>query len=52
MADLGPTEPIVDWVVVCSVVAIAVAAMSVGLASTIIRLLREPVAATLSEASP
>jgi ABC-type lipoprotein release transport system permease subunit len=52
MADLGPTEPTIDWVVVCSVVAIAIAAMSVGLASTIIRLLREPVAATLSEASP
>jgi len=52
MADLGPTEPTIDWVVACSLVAIAVAAMSVGLASTITRLLREPVAATLSEASP
>jgi ABC-type antimicrobial peptide transport system permease subunit len=52
MADLGPTEPTIDWVVVCAMVAIAIAAMSVGLASTIARLLREPVAATLSEASP
>ena len=52
MADLGPTKPTIDWVVVCSVVAIAIAAMSVGLASTMARLLREPIAATLSEASP
>jgi ABC-type lipoprotein release transport system permease subunit len=52
MADLGPTEPTIDWLVVCAMVAIAIAAMSVGLASTIIRLLREPVAATLLEACP
>jgi len=52
MADLGPTEPTIDWAVACSLVAIAIAAMSVGLASTIIRLLREPVAASLSEAGP
>ena len=52
MADLGPTEPTIDWVVACSMVAIAIAAMSVGLASTIVRLLREPLAANLSEASP
>jgi hypothetical protein len=52
MADLGPTEPTIDWVVVCSLVAIAIVAMSVGLASTIARLLRAPLAATLSEASP
>ena len=52
MADLGPTEPTIDWVVVCSMVAIAISAMSVGLAPTIARLLREPVAATLSEANP
>ncbi|MGX9430670.1 MULTISPECIES: ABC transporter permease [Bradyrhizobium] len=52
MADLGPTEPTIDWVVVCSMVAIAIAAVSVGLASTTVQLLRGPVAATLSEASP
>jgi ABC-type lipoprotein release transport system permease subunit len=51
MADLGPTEPIVDWVVACSLVAIAIAAASIGLASTVARLLRRSVAATLSEAS-
>jgi ABC-type lipoprotein release transport system permease subunit len=51
MAELGPTEPTIDWVVVCSMVAIAIAAMSVGLASTGARLLRKPVAATLSEVS-
>ena len=52
MADLGPTEPTIDWVVACSLMAIALAATSVGLASTIARLLRAPLAATLSEASP
>jgi len=52
MADLGPTEPTIDWLVVCSLAAISIAALSVGLASTIIRLLREPVAASLSEAGP
>jgi hypothetical protein len=36
----------------CSLVAIAIAAMSAGLASTQLRLLREPVAASLSEAGP
>ena len=51
MADLGPTQPTIDWVVVSSMVAIAIATTSVGLASTIARLLRVPVAATLSEAS-
>jgi len=52
MANLGPTEPTFDWAVACCLVAIAIAAISVGLASTLARLLREPVAATLSEASP
>jgi ABC-type lipoprotein release transport system permease subunit len=49
MADLGPTEPTIDWVVVCSMVAIAIAAVSVGLVSTVLRLVRQPLAITLSE---
>jgi hypothetical protein len=52
MADLGPTEPTIDWLVASSLGAIAIAAMSVGLGPTIARLLREPVATTLSEGSP
>jgi len=52
MADLGPTEPTIDWVVACSLVAIAIVAMSAGVASTLVRLLREPVAASLSETGP
>jgi ABC-type lipoprotein release transport system permease subunit len=49
MADLGPTEPTIDWVVVCAMVAIAIAAVSVGLLSTVLRLVRQPLAITLSE---
>jgi hypothetical protein len=49
MADLGPTEPTLDWVVVCSMVAIAIAAVGVGLISTVLRLLRQSLAITLSE---
>jgi len=49
MADLGPTEPTIDWVVACSVVAIAIAAVGVGLISTVLRLVRQPLAITLSE---
>jgi ABC-type lipoprotein release transport system permease subunit len=49
MADLGPTEPTIDWVVVCSLLAIAVAAVSIGLVSTVLRLVRRPLATTLSE---
>lgn len=52
MADLGPTEPTIDWVVVCSLLAIAIAAVGLGLVSTILRLVREPLAATLSEENP
>lgn len=49
MADLGPTEPTIDWLVAGSIVAIAIAAVVVGLASTSIRLVRQPLATTLSE---
>jgi ABC-type lipoprotein release transport system permease subunit len=49
MADLGRTEPAIDWVVVCSMVAIAIAAVSLGLVSTVLRLIRQPLAITLSE---
>jgi ABC-type lipoprotein release transport system permease subunit len=49
MADLGPTEPRFDWMVAGSIVAIAIAAVVVGLASTILRLVRQPIATTLSE---
>ncbi|WP_024508112.1 ABC transporter permease [Bradyrhizobium sp. ARR65] len=49
MADLGPTEPTIDWVVGCSLLAIAIAAVGVGLVSTALRLLRQPLAITLSE---
>jgi ABC-type antimicrobial peptide transport system permease subunit len=49
MADLGPTEPTVDWLVAGSIEAIAIAAVVVGLASTSIRLVRQPLATTLSE---
>jgi len=52
MADLGPTEPTIDWLVASSLGAIAIAAISVSLGPTIVRLLREPVAANLSEGSP
>jgi hypothetical protein len=48
MADLGPTEPIIDWMVACSVAAIAIAAVGVGLISTVLRLVRQPLAITLS----
>jgi hypothetical protein len=51
MAHLGPTEPTIDWVVVSSVVAIAIAAVGVGLVSTVLRLVRQPLATTLSEES-
>ena len=49
MADLGPTEPTIDWVVACSVATIAITAIGVGLVSTILRLIRQPLAITLSE---
>ena len=49
MADLGPTEPTIDWVVASSVVAIAIIAVGVGLISTVLRLVRQPLAITLSE---
>lgn len=49
LADLGPTEPTINWVVACSVVAIAIAAVGVGLISTVLRLARQPLAMTLSE---
>ena len=49
MADLGPTEPTIDWLVAASIVAIAIAAVVVGLASTSIRLVWQPLATTLSE---
>jgi ABC-type lipoprotein release transport system permease subunit len=49
MADLGPTQPTMDWVVACSMVAVATAAVGLGLISTFLRLLRQPLAITLSE---
>jgi len=49
MADLGPTEPTIDWLVAGSIVVIAIAAVVVGLASTGIRLVGQPLATTLSE---
>jgi ABC-type lipoprotein release transport system permease subunit len=49
MADLGPTEPTLDWLVAGSILAIAVTAVLVGLVSTALRLLRQPIAMTLSE---
>ena len=49
MADLGATEPTIDWLVAGSIVVIAIAAVVVGLASTSIRLVRQPLATTLSE---
>jgi ABC-type lipoprotein release transport system permease subunit len=52
MADLGPTEPTIDWIVVGSIFAIAVTAVAVGLVLTSLRLLRRPIATTLSERNP
>ena len=49
MADLGPIEPTIDWLVAGSIVVIAIAAVVVGLASTGVRLIRQPLATTLSE---
>jgi hypothetical protein len=49
LADLGPTEPTLDWLVAGSIVVIAIAAVVVGLASTGVRLIRQPLATTLSE---
>lgn len=49
MADLGPTEPAIDWVVAGSLVAIAIAAVGIGSVSTVLRLVRQPLAITLSE---
>ena len=49
MADLGATEPTIDWLVAGSIVVIAIAAVVVGLAPTSIRLVRQPLATTLSE---
>ena len=51
MADLGPIEPTFDWLVAGAIVAIAIAAILVGLVSTVLRLLRQPIAAALSEES-
>ncbi len=51
MADLGPTQPTLDWVVVGSIIAIGIAAVIVGLASTGLRLLRQALATSLSEGS-
>jgi ABC-type lipoprotein release transport system permease subunit len=51
MADLGPTEPSFDWIVAGSIVAIAIAVVVVSLASTVLRLMRQPFATTLSEGS-
>jgi len=52
MADLGPTEPRMDWVVAGSMVAIVMAALIVGLVSTVFRLLRRPIAMSLPEVNP
>jgi ABC-type lipoprotein release transport system permease subunit len=52
MADLGPTEPTVDWVVAGSMVAITIAAVFVGLVSTVFRLARRPIAMNLAEVNP
>jgi ABC-type antimicrobial peptide transport system permease subunit len=49
MADLGPTEPTIDWMVVGFLVAIAIAAVCVSLVFTVLRLLRRPIAVNLSE---
>jgi ABC-type lipoprotein release transport system permease subunit len=49
MADLGPTEPTIDWIVVGSIFAIAVAAVIFGLASTSLRLARGPISTNLLE---
>jgi ABC-type lipoprotein release transport system permease subunit len=51
MADLGPTEPRFDWMVAVSIVAVAITAIIVGLVSTGLRLVRHPIATTLSEGS-
>jgi len=51
MADLGPTEPTLDWLVAGSIVAIAIASVLLGLVSTSLRLLRQPLATALSEES-
>src|SRR5262249_195138 len=52
MADLGPTEPRMDWVVAGSMVAIAIAAVFAGLVSTVFRLVRRPIAMSLPEVNP
>jgi ABC-type lipoprotein release transport system permease subunit len=49
MADLGATEPTIDWIVVGSLVAIAIAAVCFSLVSTVLWLLRRPIALSLSE---
>ncbi len=51
MADLGPTEATLDWLVAGSIVAIAIASVLLGLVSTSLRLLRQPLATALSEES-
>ncbi|HWX28064.1 MAG TPA: ABC transporter permease [Steroidobacteraceae bacterium] len=51
MADLGPTEPVLDGLVASSIMAIAIAAVLVGVLSTGLRLLRRPIAMDLSEES-
>jgi len=52
MADLGPTVPTMDWVVAGSMVAIAIAAVFVGLVPTVFRLVRQPIAMSLPEVNP
>jgi predicted membrane protein len=49
MADLGNTQPTPDLMVIGSIVAIGVTAVIVGLAPTGLRLLRQALAASLSE---
>jgi hypothetical protein len=49
MADLGPAEPVLDWLVAGSIVAIATAAVLAGLLATGLRLVRHPIATALSE---
>jgi ABC-type lipoprotein release transport system permease subunit len=49
MADLGPTQPTTDWIVVGSIFGIAVAAVVIGLASTSLRLARGPISTTMLE---
>jgi hypothetical protein len=49
MADLGPTQPTIDWIVLGSIFGIAVAAVVIGLASTSLRLARGLISTNLLE---